>query len=1063
MPILRKKRARFDVGGRRNPSRKPPTVFVPFCSDVSELNVELEGDNRPFAGIEVLGVRLVGLLDSGAQVSILGTGSENLIKRLKLKLFNTHTKLSTAGGNSLEVKGYVNLPVTFDGETRILTTLVAPSMKRRLILGMNFWRLFRIEPTIPRTLDEAEVAEVEQSETQEGSMLTPEQMERLDEVKKQFKVFVDGDQLETTPLITHKVEFEENFKNADPVRLNPYPWSPEVQRNVNEELDKWIASGVVERSNSDWALLIVPVMKRSEGEDGQQKLKVRMCLDARKLNERTRKDAYPLPHQDRILGRLGKSKYLSTIDLSKAFWQIPLEKDSRKYTAFRVFGRGLFQFTRLPFGLVNSPATLSRLMDQVLGYGELEPEVFVYLDDIVIASNSFEEHVRTLEEVARRLNAANLSINMEKSKFCVPELPYLGFILSEQGVRPNPDKVEAIVNFERPSSVRSLRRFLGMVNYYRRFIDCFSEVTTPLTDLLKGKPKVVAWNIEAEKAFNILKEKLITAPVLANPRFDLPFKIQTDASDLAIAGILTQEIDGAEHVVAYYSRKLTTPQRAWKAAEKEGLAALESIERFRPYVEGTRFTLITDSSALSFIMNTKWKPSSKLSRWSILLQQYDMQVRHRKGSENVVADALSRAVEAIEVANDNRWYAKQFKKVEQDPDSFVDFKIEDRKLYKFVSAASDVLDYRFEWKLCLPEELRQSVLRQEHDDVLHPGYEKTLQRIKIRYYWPKMAMDTKRYVRACVTCKQCKPTTVASAPEMGRQKNTDRPFQILALDFIQSLPRSRNGNCHLLVLMDIFSKWTILVPVKKIEAKGVCKIVEDIWIRRYGTPEVVISDNATTFTGKEFQSLLKQRGIRHWPNSRHHSQTNPVERTNRTINACLRTYMQPDQRVWDTRIGDIEEMINTNVHASTGFTPYRILYGHEKVVKGEEHRQERDDGELSVEAREKFRKEVGGKLLDKVKENLQKSDEKCRKVYNLRHKKFAPTYQIGQKVFKRNFRQSSAVEHYNAKYGPLYIPCTIIAKRGSSSYEVADETGRSLGVFSASDLRPGNEAMDRRT
>lgn len=422
-------------------------------------------------------------------------------------------------------------------------------------------------------------------------------------------------------------------------------------KHVNSELDKWIEAGVVERSTSDWALLIVPVVKKSEDDTGETQMKVRMCLDARKLNERTRRDAYPLPHQDRILGRLGKSRFLSTIDLSKAFWQVPLDPESRKYTAFRVFGRGLFQFTRLPFGLVNSPATLSRLMDRVLGYGELEPNVFVYLDDIVIANDTFEDHLRCLREVAKRLKAANLSINVEKSKFCVPELPYLGFILSKEGVRPNPDKVEAIINFERPSSVRSLRRFLGMVNYYRRFIEGFSEVTAPLTDLLKGKPKVVQWNAAAEGAFVELKQRLISAPILANPNFELPFTVQTDASDSAIAGVLTQEHDGVEHVIAYFSRKLTTPQRSWKAAEKEGLAALEAIEKFRPYIEGTQFTLITDSSALSFIMNTKWKSSSKLSRWSMLLQQYSMTVRHRKGSENIVPDALSRSVEAVDVGS----------------------------------------------------------------------------------------------------------------------------------------------------------------------------------------------------------------------------------------------------------------------------------------------------------------------------------------------------------------------------------------------------------------------------
>lgn len=1052
MPVLCKKREAVDVRGRRCRSIKPLTKFVPFNPEIGELIVRLDGDNRPFAKVDVMGIQLIGLLDCGAQMTVLGFGSGRLLRDLKLKLQPTALKLTTAGGSALEVKGFVNLPMTFNGKTKIVTAVVAPTLNRRIILGMNFWKLFNIEPTVNQ--EEFVVEELE-TECEKEQNLTAEQEGLLEEVKTEFKVFLDGDRLDVTPLITHKIEFEDEFKNSGPIRLNPYPWSPEIQRSVNDELDKWIASGVVERSSSDWALLIVPVTKKGEsGAEGR--IKVRMCLDARKLNERTRRDAYPLPHQDRILGRLGASKYLSTIDLSKAFWQIPLDPESRKYTAFRVFGRGLFQFTRLPFGLVNSPATLSRLMDQVLGYGELEPNVFVYLDDIVIASNTFEEHLRSLKEVSRRLRAANLSINMEKSKFCVPQLPYLGFVLSQNGIRPNPDKIEAIVNFERPASVRSLRRFLGMVNYYRRFISEFSEVTAPLTNLLKGKPKTVQWSDEAENAFVILKEKLITAPILACPDFGRPFTIQTDASDTAIAGVLTQDVDGREHVISYFSRKLTMSQRSWKAAEKEGVAALEAIEKFRPYVEGTRFTLITDSSALSFIMNSKWKPSSKLSRWSMLLQQYDMVVKHRKGSENVVPDALSRAVEAVDLSRDD-WYSKTYKKVQESPDDFSDFKIEEDKLYKFVSTPTDVMDYRYEWKLCLPEDVREEVLKQEHDQSLHPGFEKTIHKLKIRYYWPKMAMQTKKHVQSCSVCKQCKPSTLSTAPVMGNQKLSSKPFQILALDFIQNLPRSRNGKTHLLVLMDLFSKWTLLFPVRKIESKEVCRIVEDCWLRRFGTPEVIISDNATTFVGKEFQALLTRRGIQHWPNTRHHSQANPVERTNRTINACLRTYMETDQRLWDTKIAEVEEMLNTTIHASTGLSPYRILYGHEKITKGAEHRLEREDREVTVEERDDVRRTLNEKVFKIVQENLRKSHEKNQKTYNLRHKKFCPTYHIGQKVYKRNFKLSSAADRYNAKYGPVYTPCVIVAKRGSSSYEVADDSGKFLGVFSAADLRPGED------
>lgn len=212
-----------------------------------------------------------------------------------------------------------------------------------------------------------------------------------------------------------------------------------------------IQDDIVECSRSDWSLPVVPVAKRDSDA-------VRLCLDARKLNERTKL------HQNRILSRLGSFKYLTTIDLSQAFLQIPLSPESRPYTAFSIPGKGLFQFKRLPFGLVNSPATLSKLMDRVLGFGELEPNIFVYLDDIIVASRTFKEHVTRLKELAKRLNQANLRINLTKSKFCVPEVPYLGYILSKDGLRPNPDRVHAIVAYEVPESVHELRRFLGMVN-----------------------------------------------------------------------------------------------------------------------------------------------------------------------------------------------------------------------------------------------------------------------------------------------------------------------------------------------------------------------------------------------------------------------------------------------------------------------------------------------------------------------------------------------------------------------------------------------------------------------
>lgn len=458
--------------------------------------------------------------------------SEQVFHKLngqKLRPVRQPVVVRSANGSELEVLGQLSIPFNFGGRIRIIPTLVVKTLSAECILGMDFWQKFQIWPTIKDcAMVEANIPPI--PESQQDSF-TESELQQLVEVRKLF-VGAQPDKLTITPLIEHRIEISEEWKGKPPVRQYPYTLSPKVQQKVAAELERMLSIGIIERANSDWCSNVVPVIKPTG--------KVRLCLDARKINERTVRDAYPLPHPGRILGQLPRDKYLSTIDLSEAFLQISLEKTSRRYTAFSIQGKGMFQFTRLLFGLVNSPATLSRLMDRVLGHGELEPNVFVYLDDIVIVSETFERHVQLLREVAKRLAEANLSINIDKSKFGVSELPFLGYLLSTEGLRANPEKVRAIVDYERPTTVTKLRRFLGMANYYRRFIEDFSGITSPLTDLLKTKSKVFRWSEAAEGSFNLIKEKLISAPVLACPDFTRDFTLQTDASDVAVAGILTQ-------------------------------------------------------------------------------------------------------------------------------------------------------------------------------------------------------------------------------------------------------------------------------------------------------------------------------------------------------------------------------------------------------------------------------------------------------------------------------------------------------------------------------------------
>lgn len=404
------------------------------------------------------------------------------------------------------------------------------------------------------------------------------------------------------------------------------------------------------------------------------------------------------------------------------------------------------------------------------------------------------------------------------------------------------------------------------------------------------------------------------------------------------------------------------------------------------------------------------------------------------------------------MGDDDNWYRNLYNAVEDDPEKYLDFRIENGKLFKFVSSKSDVLDYRFEWKECVPESAREQVMRQEHDGCLHIGFEKCIEKLKRRFYWPRMSAELKKYINRCDTCKETKHSTVSTEPMMGQQRVAVRPFQIVCMDYIQSLPRSKKGNAHLLVVLDVFSKYCLLAPVRKISSASLCSILEEQWLRKLSVPQYIITDNATTFLSKEFQDLLKRYGIQHWANARHRSQANPTERLNRTINAMIRTYVRQDQRLWDTKISEIEFILNNTVHATTKFTPHRVVFGHEAVTRGMDHQLE-DDEELTEQERMERMHGVSKKTYELVKENLQKAHESTKRQYDLRHKRYSPVFDVGQRVFKRSFQQSAANKSFNAKLGPTYVPCIIVAKKGTSSYEVSDMNGRSLGVFSAADLK----------
>lgn len=436
-------------------------------------------------------------------------------------------------------------------------------------------------------------------------------------------------------------------------------------------------------------------------------------------------------------------------------------------------------------------------------------------------------------------------------------------------------------------------------------------------------------------------------------------------------------------------------------------------------------------------------------------QEFDMTLKHRKGQYNVVCDTLSRAVCAIYADSTSQWYTNLKTKVTNEPTKYPNFKIENDTLYKFISTRSSTEDGRFEWKIVVPDDKVKSLVEEEHAKLMHLGAEKIFERIRIKYYWPKMKLEIKNILAKCRECKQAKYPTTATVPPMGEQKNAYKPFQMIALDFISGFVRSTKGNSDLLVVLDVFSKHVRLFPVRKISGPLSAEIIKKEWFLRYGAPEVLNSDNAQTFLSVAFKNLLAQFNVHHFLNSRRHCQNNPVERVNRVILASIRTSCRDDHRKWDSQLAQIEYSLNNTKHASTGFSPFYVIHGFESIINGKDHQSDRQTTEPSTEQFLQERSNILGQIYESVIRTNQKQYEKYKKSYNSKHKTVPKVFEIGQNVYKKNFKLSSASDNYSAKLGPVYLPCKVIARRGATSYELQDEEGRNLGVFAAQDLIPG--------
>lgn len=1032
---------------------------------ISPVLVKKPLDNRPYISITLYDENLIALLDSGANVNCIGSLSLYLLDKYKIKVTKPFKQIiKTADGKSQTVTGIFEVPLYLGNICKLVKFSVVPSLCVGMVLGSCFCKQFSLNINFQNNtwniinyIDKIEintVVEVPEQNTEStgiNKILSSNQITSLNKVISLFRGISYDDRLGRTSKITAHIE----TGDAKPFKKRQYPLSPYLLEHLNKQLDKMLALNVVRPSYSAWNSPVL-LVKKSSGD-------YRFCFDGRSLNEITKRDAYPLPRIDDILKMLANAKFMSTLDLSCAFWQIPLNEESKEKTAFSVPGRGLFEFNCLPFGLRNAAQITQRLMDNILG-PKFSDKVFCYLDDIVITSSSFEEHLNLLKEVYDRLVDANLTINFNKCQFCRDSLNYLGFTVDSHGLRTSPQKVKAMVEFPKPRTSTQLKRFLGMISWYRRFISSCSSLTAPLNELLKGRKKhqPIKWNVNANRAFNDLKQRLISAPILSAPDFSLEFTIQCDASTLGLGGVLTQIQNGEEKVISYASRSLSRAEKNYSAVELELLSVVHFCEVFRGYIEGSHFKVITDNASLKYLRSMD-RPSGRLCRWAARLSMFDFEVIHRKGKLHVTPDALSRAplpletnFLGIDLENLEPWYLKLRDKVSKHPEKYSNWMIKDNYLYKHLSDRIPLKTNISEWKLLVPLSQRRTILENNHSisTAAHLGYYKTLHRLKENFYWPRMCKDVLNFVKRCHTCNKQKANNARRFGLMGVQRKVTFPFQLISLDVMGPFPISSKRNRFLIAAQDYFTKYTMLKPVRNATAQNIVSFLEQIFLT-YGVPHTILLDNATAHKGKVFQEFVKSYKIPNvFYNLKYFPQSNSVERLNRVVGTAIRSFIKESHKSWDQNIQQIQYAINTSQHEVTGFSPAFLNFGRTLPINGEYYGKNNLDLNLNDSSRSNYADELRKlpEIYSKVQQRLDKAYERAKNFYNLRRQD--KVFSVGERVWKRNHVLSDAQKDFSAKLADRYTLCTVKRVISNISYELQDLAGTSLGRWHVSQLKP---------